>query len=180
MTLFVLENTEARQHRKIFTLLGVDFIMTQRAWMNIPLMLIVGIVLAFVLAPADPSSPILIGIGYGILIMIASFCHGLGHIISSRIVGAPMTALVATATVYLTHYNDTEEYPSRIHVGRSIGGPVLNIVVGVIALGLYSSVNNHFLLFFGGVNLIFAVLTILPIPSVDGAVFFRELRNWKN
>jgi hypothetical protein len=177
MTLFVLEDTEATQHRKIFTLLGVDYVMTPRAWVNIPLMLVVGIVLALILVPADSSSPILIGIGYGILIMIASFCHGLGHIISSRMVGAPMTALVSTATVYLTHYDDTETYPSRVHVGRSIGGPALNFIVGVIALALYSSVNSHFLLFFGGVNLLFAVLTILPIPSVDGAVIFHELRN---
>jgi membrane-associated protease RseP (regulator of RpoE activity) len=37
---------------------------------------------------------------------------------------------------------------------------------------------NHFLLFFGIVNLIFGMFALLPIPPLDGAVIWHELRNW--
>lgn len=181
MTIFVFENIEESHQRKLFTVLGVDYVLASRAWLNLPLMAIVGIVIALIFAPVEQlSSQILVGIGYGILIIISSFCHGLGHIISSHLVNAPMNSLISTATVNVTHYDDDEVHPSRIHVGRSLGGPILNLLIGCLAIAVYTfALPNHFLLFFGIVNLLFFVFTLLPIPSLDGAVILRELRNWK-
>lgn len=181
MTLFVPESTEEAQHRKLFAVLGVDYVATVWAWVNLPLMVIVGIVIALIFVPAEQLlAQIGVGIVYGLLIMVSSFCHGLGHILSSRFVNAPMKALITTATVYVTHYENVEEYPSRVHVGRSLGGPLLNLVLGLVTMAVYVFVvKNHFLLLFGVVNLVFAVFTLLPIPSVDGDIILRELRDWK-
>lgn len=181
MTLFVLENTEENRPRKLFTVMGVDWIITARSWLNLPLMAILGIVLAFIFAPVETLlSQILVGLGYGLLIIVGVYVHDFGHIISSRMVNAPMKSLLLTATVNLILYEDNEELPSRVHVGRSLGGPVFNLIVGLIVIGIHLFVvQNHFLAFLGGVNLAIAVITILPIPSVDGSVILRELRNWK-
>ncbi len=133
MSLFVVEPIEAANHRKLFKLFGVDYYATTRAWLSLPLMAGVGIVVALIFAPAQQlSTQILIGIGYGLLIILASFCHGLGHIISSRMVHAPVSSILITATVTVTHYDDATAQSSRVHVGRALGGPVLSLLIGSI------------------------------------------------
>jgi Zn-dependent protease len=171
---------ESRQS-KLFTLLGVDFRSTYRFWVNIPLMAIGGIAVSVIFSPTDQlGSQMLVGLGFGLLIILSSFFHGLGHVISSRIVNAPMKALIMTATVGVTHFEDQEEQASRVHVGRSLGGPALNLILGIVAIAIYLIAQEiYFLLFFGIVNLGFGVFTSLPIPSLDGSVILREVRDWK-
>jgi hypothetical protein len=79
MTLFVHENIDQSRQRKLFTFLEVDFFATSYTWLNLPLMVLVGIVFALIFAPANQLlSHILVRIGYGFLIMISSFFHGIG------------------------------------------------------------------------------------------------------
>lgn len=182
MTIFVIDRTDKNKQRELFTLFGTPFKGTKFFWLNIPLMIIVGIIIAFVFAPvATPSEKIIAGIIYGVSITLASNLHSIGHIISSRWVNAPIDYILASATVYTTHYNDTDELPSWVHIGRAIGGPIASAVFGLLAIGLYyTGVESHYLLFFGVINLVFFILTISPIPTVDGAVILRELRDWKS
>jgi Zn-dependent protease len=181
MTLFAFESFEEPRRRKLFTLLEVDYFSTHRFWVNIPLTAVAGIAVALIFSPADQLvSQVLVGLGFGLLIIVSSFIHGLGHIISSRMVKAPMKSLIMTATVNVTHFEDMGEQSSRVHVGRSLGGPVLNLILGVLAIAIYLiALDSYFLLFFGIVNLGFGGFTILPIPSLDGSVILRELRDWK-
>jgi hypothetical protein len=181
MTLFVFESTDMAHQRKLFTVLGADYVMTARTWINPFLMGLVGIMIALIAAPvAGVAAQIVVGVVYGALIMLSSFCHGLGHVLSSQWVNAPVDRLIATATVTVAFYADNTAQPSRVHVGRSLGGPLLNLLIGVIALAMNALVlNTHFLVLFGVVNLVFAGFTLTPIPSVDGAVILRELRNWQ-
>jgi hypothetical protein len=181
MTLFVVENVEESSQRKLFTFMGVDYLATPRSFLNLPLMALLGIVIAFLFAPVDELlEQVLIGIGYGLLIIVVVQFHDLGHIIGARMVGAPMKSLLMTATVNLTIYEDDSERPSRVHLGRALGGPVFNLLLGLIVIVIYrSGADNHFILFFGIVNLALVAITLLPIPSVDGSVILRELRNRK-
>lgn len=177
MTLFILENTEVAHHRKLFTLLGTECRATPLAWVNLPLMAGFGIVLAVLFAPVDSfGSQVGVGIVYGVLLITSTYVHALGHIISSRLVNAPMTALIATATVNTTYYEDTETYPSRVHVGRALGGPVFSLLLGVVALALAG--DSHVLRFLGIVNLLLVAITLSPLATLDGAVVLRELRDW--
>ena len=181
MSLFAFENNEVSHQRKLFVFLDVDFFTTSRTWINLPMMAIVGIVIALIFEPVDRLIlQILVGIGYGMLVVTSSLCHGLGHILSSRVANAPMKSLLLTATVGVTHYEDDGAQASRVHVGRSLGGPLLNLVLGMTSIAIYLfALDNHFLLFFGIVSLGFGAFTFLPIPSLDGSVILRELRNWK-
>jgi membrane-associated protease RseP (regulator of RpoE activity) len=38
---------------------------------------------------------------------------------------------------------------------------------------------NNFVIFFGIVNLLIGVMTLLPIPTLDGGVIWHELRHWQ-
>lgn len=181
VTLFVLESMAPPRRRRLFTLFDVDYLATQLAWVNLPLMTVVGVVVALVFEPTDRlAANVPIGIGYGALIIAASSCHALGHIVSSRIVNAPAAHVLLSATVSTMHYSDESTLASRVHIGRALGGPLLNLAVGSVAFGVYASVlGSHFLVLFGTVNLLFGAMTLSPIPSLDGAVFVRELRNWR-
>jgi Zn-dependent protease len=61
-----------------------------------------------------------------------------------------------------------------------LDGPTLNLAFGIVAIAIYLfTLDSYFLLLFGIVNLGFGVFTSLPIPSLDGTVNLRELRNWR-
>ena len=180
MTHLILENLEESNHRKLFPIMGTDYVITSMGWLNIPLMIGAGILVACFLAPVEGIQNIILsGIAYGLLAVLASFCHGLGHIISSKMAGAPMTKLIGTITVHTTYYDDNEEdnISSNAHMMRAIGGPAFNLLVGILALIINALIfSTHFLLFFGIINLVFVGITILPLPSLDGAVILREMR----
>ena len=179
MTLFVLENTDTPRLNKLFRMLDVDVMAAPLAWLGVVLALIIGVVVSLITAPADGTgAQILVGIVFGLLIYASTFVHGLGHIISSRMVNAPMQYLILTSTVPITRYDDADEasIPSRVHIGRSLGGPAANAVVAIVGLVLYVVVNSPFFLFIGVQNTLFTLLVLSPIPSLDGAVIWREVR----
>jgi hypothetical protein len=87
MTLFAFESMKESRQSKLFTLLGVDFRSTYRFWVNIPLMAIAGIAVSVIFSPTyQLGSQVLVGLGFGLLIILSSFFHGLGHVISSSMV----------------------------------------------------------------------------------------------
>ncbi len=61
-------------------------------------------------------------------------------------------------------------------LGRALGGPLFSIAAGAIALGVWAGVEGTLLLFFALVNLLVGFGVLLPFPSVDGEVIWRELR----
>ena len=182
MTIFVLEDIEAPRLKKVFRLMGTDLALSPQAWLNPILMGILGIVIALIAAPVDGIAlKIVVGIVYGLLIMISSFLHGLGHVISSQLINSPVQTLIATATVFTTSYDKNEGLPSLTHIGRALGGPVLNLLIGIILIGIYALViSSHFLLFFSSTNLLLGLFTLAPIPTLDGSVIVREMLDWKD
>ncbi len=178
MSLLVLENLDPSRQRKLFTLLGVAFRATPLFWVHYVLTLAAGLVLGLAFAPGDTAARLLSGVGYGLLIELAYMLHEIGHILAARACGAPMTANVITATAMINTYTDVQEQPSRVHIIRTLGGPLMNLVVFACALAINASAASHFLNVFAVANLILAG-AIAPIPSLDGAVIVRELRSWK-
>ena len=74
----------------------------------------------------------------------------------------------------MTQYHDAVGQPRRVDVGRSLGGPVFNLLLGVIAGAVYAFAGgNHFFGLLAVVNLAFGAFTLMPIPSLDGSVIWR-------
>lgn len=108
--------------------------------------------------------------------------HALGHIVGGRVVGSPMDELLLTATRGANLYRgDQAALPGRVHLGRALGGPLLNLIfVGtLLALswllpspptGLASETISSLI----STGLTFG-LGGLPLPSVDGQVIWREI-----
>jgi len=177
LTLFVLESIDGAAERRLFSAFGVEFVRTRFAWLNIPLSAAVGVAVALLFAPVDGSAGTLAaGLAYGALIFVASLAHSLGHVFSSRMASAPVEYVRLSATVATMRYTDSSLLSGRVHVLRALGGPVVNLALGVGALLLSAALlESHLLRFFGAVNLLFGAMTLFPIPSLDGAVIFRQL-----
>jgi Zn-dependent protease len=171
------EDVRRVPRRRLFIWMGVPWEATPRAWISPFAFAFFGILLAF-LAQADsrPAPRVLTGVGYGALLYAAEMVHTIGHIVSGRAVGSPMAANVLTATLHSNEYAPSAgPVPRHVHIGRAIGGPLANLAVGLLAAAVLSRVDSDWVRFFSQVNVLVGVSVLLPIPTIDGSVIWREL-----
>ena len=116
----------------------------------------------------------------GLLLFLSNAAHSVGHVIAGGLVGAPNGAVVVTATFHVNSHRCEKGRCSRwTHIGRSLGGPVANLVVGMAALAAYRAAGGAGLLFLAQANLIIAGFLALPIRTVDGWVIWGELLGFR-
>jgi membrane-associated protease RseP (regulator of RpoE activity) len=175
--MLVFEDTGAVRRRRLFTLLGVDWLATPYAWLSVPFFAALGTAAAFGLARSEPLEARLVaGLGYGLLLYLAHVLHALGHIVSGKWAGAPMDANLLTATFHVNlYYGDQSAVEQAVHTKRALGGPALNLLSGLIAVASGTMVQNGFLAFFAFASIAFGAFVLLPIPSLDGGVIWGEL-----
>jgi hypothetical protein len=175
--LLVFENIHTTPRRKLFRFLGVDWLATPYAWLSIPFFVGGGVavaVLGDLSAPLAESLPR--GLVFGGLLFLINVLHTVGHILSGKIVGAPMDANLVTATRHVNLYSgDQSGYGKGVHIGRSLGGPLFNLLTGLIALGASALVSDAALAFFATTSIGIGLGALGPVPSVDGWVIWGEL-----
>jgi len=174
--LFVREDLASTPRRKLFTLLGVRWEATPRAWQHLVGLLVVGITAAILIRPVD-GLVLQIGVGllYGLIIEASYALHNVGHTLSGRLAGSPMQANLITATRMVNLYDESREQPRRVHLLRALGGPLINILAGLlIALVWWIAGPNHWLEFAAAANLVYGVGALAPIRSLDGGVIFER------
>ncbi len=180
---FTVEQIATAPRRRLGRVMGVELLGTPWSWVSPLWMLTAGLVLGLVVRPAATRPARLAsGFGYSLAIAGGILCHHLGHLTSGRAVGAPMDADLLTATLPVNLYRNDEgrHYPSRVHLGRALGGPVGNLLVGVGVLRLRRLGLNHpVVTTFAIINLLFAVVSMAPLPTLDGGTVLRELSNWQ-
>lgn len=117
---------------------------------------------------------------FTIAVEATTLIHALGHILSGKLVGSAMDELLIASTRDVNIYHgDQSQFPSRVHLGRALGGPILNLLVAALCLyiapnlpiGFWSKVNASMIV----TNLFFGFGSFLPLRSVDGEVIWREL-----
>ncbi|MBN1202837.1 MAG: hypothetical protein JXJ20_13380 [Anaerolineae bacterium] len=174
----VFEDIQTTPRRPLFTLLGVRWLATPYAVLSIPIFVGLGVVIGLVGSAGEtPGTSLLIGLVYGLLLFLMNVLHSLGHILSGKLVGAPMDANLVTATRHINIYDGPQDgYPRRVHLGRALGGPLMNILVGIVTLIVWALVGGDVLRFFAVVNLVAGIGSLAPVRSVDGEVIWRELR----
>jgi hypothetical protein len=121
---------------------------------------------------------------FTIAVEITTAVHAFGHIVSGKLVGSAMNALLITATRDVNLYDgDQSVISGRVHLGRSLGGPLGNLLAAGILLGfaplLAPGFGADLVASLISVNLFFGLGGFLPLPSVDGAVIWHELRRMK-
>jgi Zn-dependent protease len=117
---------------------------------------------------------------FTIAVEVTTILHAFGHILSGKLVRSAMDELLITATRDINLYHgDQSLIPGHIHLVRSIGGPIFNVFAAGICATLATLVAPGFwsnlLTSLVATNLFFGFGGLLPLPSVDGEVIWREL-----
>jgi hypothetical protein len=164
-------------HRILFRLLGVPFTVTSQSWRFVPPKLVIGLFVAWATQMSEPVGEWLAwGFIYGVLLLIVLFLHILGHILISKLVSPPMTeARITPMLIQTLYHNDTPDTPGITHLIRSLGGPLMTLLLGLIAFLAWRISNNQAIAFFAAANFGILIIVLLPLHTVDGAVIWREL-----
>src|SRR5574337_780765 len=126
----------SKSKRVLLTVLDVPVTVTAQSWLHAVSRLLLGIVVGWLLhAGASFGEWLAYGLLYGVLFLSVQPLHLLGHVLGSRMVAPPMNEARITPLAILTLYrNDPAELPGRVHLIRSLGGPLMNILVGTVSL----------------------------------------------
>lgn len=166
--------------RVLFTLLDVPFTADDKSWQFVPPKLVIGVVVALLTLPDIAiTERVLIGLGYGLLLLLTLFLHIIGHILSSRMIHAPVREAFIAPTLIQVHHHDATDASVRIHLVRALGGPVMNLCLGVLSLLIWNITGAPVALAFAVSNFAIGLLVLLPLPTVDGEVIWREVGRWR-
>ncbi len=179
--LAVFEDYQTAPRRRLFSILGTPWNITPYGWIAIPAFFAPGFLITFyVLNHADTGNRVLASVIAGLMSLGVIVTHEVGHQISARLVGGPMDEVLIAAVRLITLYHDTVEPPSRVHLGRALGGPIMNLILAAVLFGGVAIAQTPplrtILMTSAFISLGYGLGSFLPIPSVDGEVIWRELR----
>lgn len=117
---------------------------------------------------------------FAIAVEIATALHAFGHILSGKSIRSAMDELLIASTRDVNLYDGNQNLlPGSVHIIRSLGGPIFNIIAAGICYAIapimpvgFASALFHSLI---TVNLVFGFGGFLPIPTTDGEVIWREI-----
>ena len=117
---------------------------------------------------------------FTIAVEITTILHAFGHILSGKIVHSAMDELLITTTRDVNLYHgDQSRVPGYVHLVRSIGGPIFNLLVAGVFIFFSTKVSQGFfsdlIASLIGTNLFFGIGSFVPLRSVDGEVIWREI-----
>jgi hypothetical protein len=178
---YVFEDMERVQPRRLLTVFGIDWMASPSAWVAPIWMLAVGVVIGLIAESHEAAGKrLLLGLAYGALILASILVHYLGGAVAGRLVHAPMRQVVFTATLAYNVYDESRNYPSRVHLIRGLGEPAANLILGAVMLGLYlAGDHSHLVLFLAVLNLAFFIIAMAPFPTMHGGVVLKNLRAWR-
>jgi Zn-dependent protease len=117
---------------------------------------------------------------FTLAVEITTILHAFGHILSGKMVNSAMDELLITTTRDVNIYHgDQSRLPGYVHLTRSLGGPLFNLLVAGVCISVSTKFSDGFtsdlIMSLIGTNLFFGLGSFLPIPSVDGEVIWREI-----
>lgn len=171
--------TEKKYH--LWKLFGVNWVATRYAFLCIPFYLTLGLVVEGLTGDKNLLlTRFMYGSVYGMLIFLLVTLHTIGHIISGKIVGAPMSDNILTSTFQVNKYDDQKRFHRSIHVGRALGGPILNLSLGILAWLFHHIYPNPWVKFLSISSIVVGLYTLLPLSSLDGEVLWSGGKNHRN
>jgi Zn-dependent protease len=131
-----------------------------------------------------PENPAFLWSGEGFLKMLvflgSEWCHNLAHLVASNLIGQPMDQFLVQFGMPRCIYheiNDIEVSP-RQHVIRSLGGPLINLILLPVS-GFFKRVTNPDSILGETANLAYqtnlflSLVSLLPIPWIDGGPLLK-------
>ncbi len=173
----IRRNLNAIRCRKAFDIAGVGCFLTPYAWLSVPFFLLIGTTIALMQSTdRQPGARLLFGAAYGLILFVSNMLHSVGHMFSGKIIGAPNGSLIVTSMFHINYHRcDPAICTKWTHIGRSIGGPLANLVLAGIGTVLHAVVGETWSDFLTKANLIVGIWLLLPLPAIDGWVIWGEL-----
>ncbi len=163
--------------RRVGRVAGTEWLVARGAWLAAIVFYVVGLVIALLTGARGGIFGVLLqaaaygALGYAVLVL-----HSVGHVLTSWLVGAPVEAILITSLRHVNLFDTApRSYPRGVQMWRALGGPLVNLLVGIGALGWYVLFSQPSLLFFGGLNVAYALLSLVPLPSFDGWAIWGDL-----
>jgi Zn-dependent protease len=176
-----LENLDTVRHIPLGRFWNIPVSITPLIWASPLVFLTIGILQNF-RAPGvvNAFDVAYLALVYLVGVEITTLFHAFGHILGGKLVGSPMDELLLTATRGVNIYHgDQTHLPSRIHLGRALGGPLFNLLVAAVLYLILPYMERgipfDLITSLASTNLFFGVFSFLPLPSVDGQVIWREI-----
>ena len=180
----IMEDLDAEPRITLGTIGGVKVTATRHAWASVAAAGGLG-----VLRELRSGKPLVARVrsvvAFTLALQITNAIHAGGHIAGGKLVESPMDELVITATRFANLYEgDQSRQPSRVHIGRAIGGPVANLAASALfdlgARKLPDGFCRELCTYLTTFNRAVGLGALLPFPPVDGGVIWREVRKaWK-
>lgn len=169
-----IENLDTVRHIALGPVWGVNVSITPLLWLN-------PIVFLGLYALQHLNGSVAAALVFLLAVDATTVIHAFGHILGGKLVSSPMDELLFTATRGVNLYRgDQSRLPGYVHLGRALGGPIFNLLIALclyrVAELLQTGSPHEMVLALASMNLLFGVGALLPLPSVDGQVIWREVR----
>jgi Zn-dependent protease len=176
----IIEDVDTVRRIRIGRFWGVNLLVTPLTWLGPFVFFGLYLLLNLLNSHLSLTERLYQTLVFTIAVEMTTILHAFGHILSGKLVHSAMDELLITATRDVNLYHgDQSLIPGRIHLVRSLGGPVFNLFVAGVCLAVAAGIDPGFwsdlLASLISTNLFFGIGGFLPLPSVDGEVIWREL-----
>lgn len=123
------------------------------------------------------------GLAAAIIHLLSDTAHQLGHAWAAQRVGHPMSGIrywgVLSASVYPP---DEGQLPARIHIRRALGGPIVSLLLSIVAGTIVLLIPTRgtlwllALFFFLDNLLVFTIGALMPLGFTDGSTLLYWMR----
>src|SRR5438067_2396910 len=109
---------------------GVKLSVTPLTWLGPLIYFALGLVLNALRTDMSLVDRLSDALLFALAVEITIVLHAFGHILSGKWVGSAMDELLIASTRDINlYYGDQARYPSSVHIIRSLGGPLFNLVL---------------------------------------------------
>jgi Zn-dependent protease len=176
----IIEDVDTVRRIPIGRFWGVDLLVTPLTWLSPFVFFGLHIFLNLPNSQLSVTDRLYQALLFTIAVEITTVLHAFGHILSGKLVHSAMDELLITATRDVNLYHGAQTLvPSHVHLVRSLGGPIFNLIIAEVCTLLTPLIGPGFWLDLLGslisTNLFFGFGGFIPLPSVDGEVIWREL-----
>lgn len=176
----IIENVDTVRRIPIGQFWDVKLLVTPLTWLSPLVFFALHLLLNLLNSPLSLTGRLYQALLFTLAVEITTLLHAFGHILSGKMVNSAMDELLITATRDVNLYHgDQSLIPGYVHLVRSLGGPLFNLLVAGVCAALATVMPPDFwgalITSLASTNLFFGLGGFLPLPSVDGEVIWREL-----
>lgn len=163
--------------RPLFRLFGVKWLARPNTWQAVLFYGFLGLLIAIATGFGKPLGGLLLDVLlFTPLLYSVTVVHLTGHLVTGALTRAPVDAVLLTAVWHRTLYRSSQQtYPHWARIYRTLGGPILNLVFGVVIIGWWLLFSYTWLGILAWGNLLVGAATLLPFPNFDGGRVWRLL-----